>query len=188
MSTTDRVTEAMGAVPRRGFLPPGQQQYADVDGPLPIGYGATNSQPTTVRAMLTLLDARPGDRVLDVGAGSGWTTALLSWLTAPDGLVVGTERIPEVLEQARANLADTDRAKAHQADPGVLGWPEEAPYDRILVSADAARLPTTLLDQLTVGGVMVVPVEGVMHRVTRTTGEPEIEEHGRYIFVPLIES
>ncbi len=206
MSAADRVAEAMRAVPRRGFLPPDQQQYADVDGPLPIGHGVTNSQPTTVRAMLALLDPRPGDRVLDVGAGSGWTTALLAWLTAPGGRVVGVERIPEVLEQARAHLAgmvpderdpeSPDRgalraglspAAVHLAEPGVLGRPAEAPYDRILVSADAAHLPGTLVDQLTVGGVMVVPVAGVMHRVVRTEGEPRIERHGRYLFVPLVE-
>ncbi len=187
------VDAALDAVPRVRFLPPDQQSYAERDAALPIGHGVTNSQPSTVRAMLELLGVRPGDRVLDVGCGSCWTTALLARLTGPEGEVVAVERIPAVLAQGQANLAtvyDDERfapVGLHLAEPGVLGVPARAPYDRILVSAAADALPSALVDQLAEDGVMVVPVRGVMLRVRITPDGPVVAEHGRYVFVPLIE-
>ncbi len=183
-----RLDEAFAAVPRRDFLPASQHRFADLDQALDIGYGVTNSQPTTVRNMLALLDPQPGDRVLDVGSGSGWTTALLAHLVGPEGSVVGVERIPELIVASRASLADRyPTAELHQAVPGVLGWPDRAPYDRALVSAATDTVPPALLEQLAVGGVLVVPVGGVMHRVVLTPEGATDEEHGRYLFVPLIE-
>lgn len=180
-----RAAEAMRAVPRRDFLPTDQQSHADLDVPLPIGHHATNSQPATVRAMLDLLAPEPGDHVLDVGAGSGWTTALLAWLVGPSGSVVGVERVPELVASARERLTGT--AVIHEADPHVLGWPAAAPYDGILVSAEAQHLPEMLVDQLAIDGRMVIPVDGVMLTVTRTADGPSVARHGRYLFVPLIE-
>jgi protein-L-isoaspartate(D-aspartate) O-methyltransferase len=88
----------------------------------------------------------------------------------------------------RANLGDRfPWASLEQAVEGVLGWPQDAPYDRILVSADAAQLPEPLVDQLAVGAVMVVPVRGIMRRVVREEGTVRVEDHGRYAFVPLVE-
>jgi len=182
-----RVQDAFAAVPRRRFLPPNQQRFASQDAALEIGYGVTNSQPTTVRNMLELLDVEPGHRVLDVGSGSAWTTALLAHLVGPEGEVIGVERIPEILEQGRANLGDRyPWASLQQAIEGVLGWPEGAPYDRVLVSAAATRVPQELVDQLGWGGIMVVPVKSIMLRVSNQPGDLKIEEHGRYSFVPLI--
>jgi protein-L-isoaspartate(D-aspartate) O-methyltransferase len=183
-----RVDAAMRAVPRRLFLPEAQQAYAEADQPLPIGRGQTNSQPSTVRRMLELLDVSPGDRVLDVGCGSGWTTALLDELAGPEGSVVGVELEDELAEWGRSNLAAAGRADAvvHKARRGVLGWPDDAPYDRILVSAQARELPDELCDQLAEPGVMVVPVAGRMLVVRRTPGkEPTVEASGHYRFVPL---
>ena len=93
--------DAFAAVPRADFLPPDQRAYAHQDRPLAIGFGATNSQPWTVRYMLRLLDARPGDRVLDVGSGSGWTAALLGWLVGEAGEVVGVDIVSELVAMAR---------------------------------------------------------------------------------------
>jgi protein-L-isoaspartate(D-aspartate) O-methyltransferase len=196
MNTSARVADAFEAVPRVAFLPRRQQRFAQLDQALDIGYGVTNSQPTTVRDMLELLDPQPGDRVLDVGSGSGWTTALLARLVGRDGSVIGVERIRQLVKLSREAVRSVISESAtgnfgaveiHEAEAGVLGWPAEAPYDRVLVSAAADRLPTALVDQLEVGGVLVAPVQGVMLRVTRTEGEPEVEQHGRYVFVPLIE-
>lgn len=200
-----RVAAALAAVPRARFLPPDQQRFADVDRPLPIGYDVTNSQPSTVRAMLALLAVQPGDRVLDVGCGSGWTTALLAHLTAPDGHVTGVEIIPEVLAACGRALGTVPDEKhrnpsgsgafrqglpqieLHQALPGELGWPQGAPYDRVLVSADAAHVPLPLVEQLTPDGILVGPVRGRMLRIHRRPGStPLVEEHGRYLFVPLV--
>lgn len=178
----------MGRVDRVWFLPPGQRASAAFDGPLPIGYGQTSSQPRTVRAMLELLDVRPGARVLDVGAGSGWTTALLSALVGEQGSVVGVEIVPTLAEAARAALraAGVPRARVEDALPGVLGWPDDAPYDRILVSAMATRLPDALVGQLADPGVLVVPVDGTMTRVVRSEGQLRVTRHGAYRFVPLL--
>jgi protein-L-isoaspartate(D-aspartate) O-methyltransferase len=181
-----RLVSAFEAVPRRDFLPKAQRRFAHHDNALEIGYGATSSQPTTVRNMLELLDVRTGQRVLDVGAGSGWTTALLAHLVGTTGRVVGVEIVPEVLAMGRANLGDRwPQATMHHAAEEVIGWPDLAPYDRILVSADASHFPDDLVDQLAVGGVMVVPVKGVMLRVSRTEDGHVSERHGFYSFVPL---
>jgi protein-L-isoaspartate(D-aspartate) O-methyltransferase len=180
----------MAACPRERFLPLRERRHAGRVGPLPIGHGQTSSQPRTVAAMLELLDVQPGDHVLDVGAGSGWTTALLAHLTGPTGSVTGVERVPELVTFGAANLdrARMPWARLALATPGTLGSPEDAPFDRVLVSAEASTLPRALVDQLAPGGVMVIPVKGWMHRVALDAqGEARVEFHGAYRFVPLIE-
>jgi protein-L-isoaspartate(D-aspartate) O-methyltransferase len=183
----DPVADAFAAVPREWFLPTSERRHAGYDGPIPIGHGQTNSQPRTVAAMLRLLAVRPGDRVLDVGSGSGWTTALLAHLTGPDGSVLGLELEPELVEFGRANLArgSWPQATIEQATPGSYGDPERAPYDRILVSAEATELPQTLVDQLADDGRMAIPVAGVMLLVEGGARSPRVTRHGYYRFVPL---
>lgn len=184
----DAVRHAFSAIPREGFLPPEERDFAGFDEPLPIGHGQTNSQPRTVADMLRLLEVAPGDKVLDVGSGSGWTTALLAHLTGPEGSVVGVELEPTLVRFGRRNLAATDQpwARIEQAEEGVLGWPREAAYDRILVSAEAEALPNELMDQLAAPGRMVIPVAGLMMLVERNAaGTARLSSHGWYRFVPL---
>jgi len=184
------VAAAFAAVDRAEFLRPRDRMDADLDGPIPIGHGQTNSQPRTVRAMLELLDVRSGQKILDVGSGSGWTTALLAWLVGPSGSVFGVELEPDLAAWGAENLGRQDAAWAsiRPADPNVLGIPSEAPFDRILVSATARRLPDELVEQLADEGVMVVPVGSAMTRVRRTgpaRSDVDITTHGSYSFVPL---
>jgi protein-L-isoaspartate(D-aspartate) O-methyltransferase len=183
----DAVTAAFRAHPREGFLPEQVRHRASYDGPLDIGHGQTNSQPRTVEAMLRLLEVRPGDRVLDVGAGSGWTTALLAHLTGPGGMVVGLELEPDLVTFGGANLARTGQpwASIGQATPGRLGDPDHAPYDRILVSAEARTTPQALVDQHADGGRRVVPVAGELRLLVRRNGGVVETGHGGYRFVPL---
>jgi len=155
---------------------------------LPIGYAATNSQPRTVRAMLELLDARAGHRVLDVGCGSGWTSALLAELVGPTGVVLGVELVPALADVARQNVAAAGRPwiTVRTADPDALGARGDAPFDRILVSAGSRRMPTPLVRQLAAGGRMVAPVRGRLAVVdSHTDGTTDVRRLGRYSFVPL---
>jgi len=183
----DRVDAALAAHPRAGFLPEDQRRYALQDHPLPIGHGQTSSQPSTVARMLRMLDVPPGARVLDVGSGSGWTTALLAHLVGPTGSVLGVELEPGLAAWGAANLAATGQgwARIVLARPDVLGMPEEGPYDRILVSAEARELPTALVDQLGPAGRMVAPVAAGLSVVQRTPGGVTITRHEGYRFVPL---
>jgi protein-L-isoaspartate(D-aspartate) O-methyltransferase len=191
VDAAERVRAAMATHPRERFLPASEVRRAAYDGPLDIGHGQTNSQPRTVRAMLELLDVQPGQRVLDVGSGSGWTTALLAELVGPAGRVLGLERVPDLVLTGAANVeaARMPWARVRAAVAGVLGAPEEAPFDRVLVSAMAKRLPEELVAQLGATGILVVPVAGRMLRVERDAGAPDgrrVTEHGYYRFVPLV--
>ncbi len=183
----DPIWRAFEAAPRPRFLPVEQRKFADIDAPLSIGYGVTNSQPTTVANMLRLLDVPVGAFVLDVGSGSGWTTALLAELVGPQGRVYGVERIPELVDQSREALGPWPQATVHVAERGTLGLPMHAPFDRILVSANADTIPQELIQQLGPGGTMVLPVASRMLRITKDSrGSIATTEHGLYSFVPLL--
>lgn len=183
----DDVDAAFEEVPRAWFLPKDQRRFAAYDGPLPIGRAQTSSQPRTVEKMLRLLDVRRGQRVLDVGSGSGWTTALLAHLTGPEGSVLGVELEPDLVRFGSENLARTslDWASIVAADPEVVGLPKHGPFDRVLVSAAAHRLPDELLDTLADPGRLVIPVRGEMMLVVRERARLKTSRHGAYRFVPL---
>lgn len=190
MTVQSRVEAAFAAVDRRGFLPADQVPYAAEDRALSIGSGQTNSQPTTVRHLMRLLDVREGQQVLDVGAGSGWSTALLGHLVGAQGRVRGVEIVTELVQWGAANLAEQGMSWAtiEAADPDVLGLPDAAPFDRILVSAESRDLPQPLVEQLGVGGRMVAPVKGRLSVVQRTgPGRHDVDVHrvGHYAFVRL---
>jgi protein-L-isoaspartate(D-aspartate) O-methyltransferase len=177
----------MAMVRRRDFLPETLRAWAGQDLPLPIGAGQTNSQPRTVAAMLDLLAVSPGHRVLDVGAGSGWTTALLGYLVGPRGSVVGVELEESIAAWGAENVAAYDQPWVRLYPAlDVLGWPAAAPYDRILGSASARSVPQELVDQLVRGGRMVIPVRAEMLVVTADgQGGWTSTSHGSYRFVQL---
>jgi protein-L-isoaspartate(D-aspartate) O-methyltransferase len=181
-----RARAALQAVPREAYLPAEVREHAHRDEALPIGWGSTNSQPWTVQYMLRLLDPRPGMKVLDVGAGSGWTTDLLAWLVGPTGRVIGTEVIADLVERSRHALR-APNAELRLATPDALGAPQEAPFDRILVSAEAPQPPQQLIDQLGPGGRMVIPTAGRMVVVSVPGGVPVVNRApGEFRFVPLL--
>ena len=154
----EAVLDAFYAVPRERFVPIGQYTQAYADRPLPIGQGQTISQPYVVALMLQELQARPNHRVLDVGAGSGYQTALLAHLVE---WVYAVERIDDLARGAGLVLADLGIANVTLCtSDGTLGWPEEAPFDGIICGAAAPDVPDAWLDQLAEGGRIVVPTGG----------------------------
>lgn len=175
---------------RMYFVPEELQSETYGDYPLSIGMGQTISQPTTVAIMLELLRPQAGNKVLDIGSGSGWTTALLASIVGEQGFVEGIERVPSLVEYGRNSLkrARIDNASIEFADPHVLGKPGHH-YDRILVSASANELPATLIDQLNFGGILVIPIlESVWRFIKREDGTIISYELPGFRFVPLIYS
>jgi protein-L-isoaspartate(D-aspartate) O-methyltransferase len=187
---TRRIIDAFSAVSRVNFLPVGMADSAGSDMPLPIGRGQTNSQPTTVAFMLELLEPVAGQKILDVGSGSGWTTGLLSFIVGEHGYVYGTEIITELVDFANDNLARLSINNATVSQSGdEFGFTEKAPFDRILVSASAHELPLTLVDQLAPGGILVLPIGHSIHRIEKDKrGEITDEEFPGFVFVPLIKN
>lgn len=183
-----RSSRAFEVVKRTDFLPDGIKKYAGEDTALPIGYGQTNSQPYTVKFMLELLDPQIGEKVLDVGSGSGWTTALLAYLVGGSGEVTGVEVLPDLVEFGRGNLAKYNFPWASIVKAGeCLGYPQKAPYNKILVSASANEMSNDLISQLKVGGRMVIPVGNSIFSVDKTSfGKIVAHEYPGFVFVPLV--
>ena len=154
-----RVLDAMQKVPRHLFVPEEYRSRAYDDSPLPIGHDQTISQPYIVGYMSEALELRPADRVLEIGTGSGYQAAILGELASQ---VYTIEIVPELAERARAALSAAGYRNVHvRHGNGYLGWPEAAPFDRIIVTAAPEKIPQALVDQLAVGGIMVVPVGAV---------------------------
>lgn len=184
----DVIEQAFRRIHRKDFVPESLHDQVNIDAPLPIGFGQTISQPTTVRLMLKWLEVQPGEKVLDLGSGSGWTTALLSQIIGPKGIVFAVEKIPELVKQGRNNCKDAGvlNVKFFQAAE-KYGLLEHSPYDRILVSASAKKLPEDLLAQLKVGGKLVIPVQHDILEITKTSEHTyESETHSGFVFVPLV--
>lgn len=190
---TERIIRAFRKVPRADFLPEQERQFADRNEPLPIGFGQTISQPLTVALMLELLQPKLGESVLDIGAGSGWTTALFATIVGPKGRVVAIERIPQLHAFAKKNLAPFGFSNVTllQGD-GTFGHPQSSPFDCIHVAAGARHgVPDALKKQLAVAGRLVIPVGEPMQTlvcVTRTAKDAFDEQRiPGFSFVPLIE-
>jgi protein-L-isoaspartate(D-aspartate) O-methyltransferase len=182
-----RVLDAMRRVPRHLFVPgePLSDTYGDY--PLPIGEGQTISQPTVVGVMTEALELRGGERVLEIGTGSGYQAAILALLSKE---VCSIELLPRLGERARARLRELhyDNVEVRVGD-GYAGWPEKAPFDRIIVTAAPPELPKTLVDQLADGGVMVAPVGDYVQelvRVRKLGGKVRVEHITGVRFVPMV--
>lgn len=185
-----RVLDAFKKVPREKFVLEKYKEDAYADVPLPILAGQTISQPTTVVMMLDALEVRQGMKVLEVGAGSGYNAALLSVLVGSKGKIITTEIIPELAEFARKNLKNAGiKNVVVVRHDGSQGFEKEAPYDRIICTAAAPKIPKPLTDQLKEGGVLLVPVGPAcgqeMIRARKQKGKIITEKLGGFIFVPL---
>lgn len=183
-----RVIRAMSKVPRHLFVPEALADKAYLDLALPIGYGQTISQPYTVALMLEVLELEKDDKVLEVGTGSGYMTALLAELCQR---VFSVERIPELAQRARRLLDALGYEKVLiRIGDGSIGWPEEAPFDKIVVSASAPQVPPSLMAQLKEGGKIVIPVmmngQERLFRITLLDNVYRYEDLGPCRFVKLI--
>jgi len=164
-----KVLDAMTRVPRHLFIPPENRTEAYQDSPVPIGFGQTISQPYIVAFMTQALEIQPNDRVLEIGTGCGYQAAVLSVLAKQ---VYSIEIIAALAERARETLASLGYRNVDvRTGNGYLGWPEHAPFDRIMVTAAPDEVPETLVQQLRVGGLMAVPVGTLMQelRILRRT-------------------
>ncbi len=187
---SERVLAAMRAVPRERFVPRRQEALAYEDSPLPIGDGQTISQPYIVAYMAEGLDLKGGEKVLEIGTGSGYAAAVLAEMGCE---VYTIERLDSLATTAAAVLQELGYTKAHvRHGDGTLGWPEEAPFDGIVVAAAAPDVPEALKEQLKIGGHLVLPVgRGVgfqmLERITRISETEFVTEDLTAVrFVPLI--
>ncbi|MEX2514880.1 MAG: protein-L-isoaspartate O-methyltransferase [Candidatus Paceibacterota bacterium] len=186
---TPRIERAFREIDRRDFVRDMYDVEAYEDYPIPIGQEQTISQPTTVVYMLELLSPQEGDTILDVGCGSGWTTALLGEIVGRHGRVVGMEIIEELAEFGQKNLAryELPQAEIRHGNPLKEKQPE-APFSRILVSAGTNHVPKALTDQLAVGGVMVIPIDESLVQVKKKSDDELLQkEVPGFVFVPLQE-
>ena len=183
-----QIIEAFRDIDRAHFVPENVKDEVYNDIPLPIGEEQTISQPSTVAFMLELLEPQKGEKILDIGSGSGWTTALLCHIVGEEGSVLGLERLERLADFGKANLAKMNfgpNCRIEKAS-NALGVPGET-FDRILVSASSDMVPEELFDQLNTGGVLVIPIGEVIYRFEKLPdGQIAQQAYPGFRFVPLI--
>jgi len=189
----EKVFNAFKSVKRENFVLPEYKNLAYLDEPLPIGAGQTISQPTTVAIMTSALEPKAGQKILEIGTGSGYQAAILAHIVGQKGKVVSVERIKELVDFAKKNLKKEGikNVTVIHGD-GSKGYAPEAPYDRIIVTACAPKIPEKLIDQLKIGGILVCPVgksyfAQKMLKIKKLKDRLDIEDLGYFAFVPLIE-
>ncbi len=186
---SEPVRRAFEKVDRKVFVPKGARGSAYHDRPLSIGHGQTISAPSMIAIMLEASDLKEGQKVLEIGTGSGYNAALIAEIVGDN--VISIERIPELAYSARENLKKTDYDVKIVIGDGSLGYKEEAPYDRIIVTAASPKIPQPLKDQLKIGGKICIPV-GERYYCTLIVAEKTLKErveekkYGGCAFVPLI--
>ena len=192
---TPLIIEAFEKIKREDFVPDDLKNEADINAPLPIGYGQTISQPLTVAFMLELLQPQPGEKILDVGAGSGWQTALLAYCVgnppAGGGKVIAMELIPELAEFGIKNVEKYGFIKKGIIEfitgDGSRGLEKEAPFDKIIGAASATEEPIELRNQLKINGRLVIPIkESIWLFIRKDEKSFEEQEFPGFAFVPLI--
>lgn len=186
------IQKAFEEIHREDFVTQEMRGFASADTALPIGWGQTISQPFTVAFMLEKLDAKPNDHILDIGSGSGWTTALLAHIVGKSGNVVALEVIKELKELGEKNIAKYNfKNVTCITQDGAKGFEKSAPYDRILVSASLLKkeIPSAWKEQLKVGGKIVVPIhESIWVFTKKDKNTFEESEYPGFVFVPFVGS
>lgn len=188
---TEEELNVFAKVKRENFISDKIKDYAYEDTPLPLIRGKTISQPTTVMIMTSALEIKSGEKIFEIGTGSGYQAAILAELTGEEGKVITTEVVPELVEFSRMNFkkSEIDNVEVHECD-GSKGMEKEAPFDKIIITAACRDFPQSLIDQLKVDGFIIAPVgnkdEQTMVRGRKLeNGRLELEFLGPFLFTPL---
>ncbi len=195
---TEAIINAFSKVRRVDFVRPEDKEYVEVNAPLSIGYGQTISQPLTVAFMIELLEPKPGEKILDVGSGSGWTVALLAEIVGLKGKVYGIEKIRHLKDFAVKNIDQYNYINQGIVQifcsDGYQGLPDFAPFDKIIVAAAAEAVPEKLLVQLKIGGKIVIPIgkqyesQDIVAIDKISQNEFKEKRYPGFIFVPLVKN
>ena len=189
---TPSIIEAFQRIDRKDFVLDEYKDEAYINAPLPIGYGQTISQPLTVAFMLELLQPEPGNKILDIGSGSGWQTALMADIVGDSGKIFAVDIIPELTDFGRRNVAKYNFIKKGIVKflnyNAVKGMPEEAPFDRIIAAAAGEEIPAAWKEQIKIGGRLVVPVKDTIFLLIKKSGDVfEEQSYPGFAFVPFVE-